>query len=116
MKYERELWEKNGFTIIVLSLVSASDGVLGPRCAHAWPSTQPPIDTGRNFSAQMSSGKKNSKNFWSIFSPFQQILSTFRVFTKKKSKSGQGCPQNLFSPQFLFLCALKPHEKFQNPR
>ena len=56
MKYERELWEKNGFAIIVLSLVSASDGVLGPRSAHAWPSTQPPIDTGRNFSAQMSSG------------------------------------------------------------
>ena len=31
MKYERELWGENGFAIIVLSLVSASDGVLGPR-------------------------------------------------------------------------------------
>ena len=82
MKYERELWEKNGFAIIVLSLVSASDGVLGPRSAHAWPSTQPPIDTGRNFSAHMSSGYKNSKNFWTIFSPFQRILSTFRFLQK----------------------------------
>jgi hypothetical protein len=35
MKYERELWEQNGFAIIVLSIVSASDGVLGPRFAHA---------------------------------------------------------------------------------
>ena len=73
---------KNGFAIIVLSLVSASDGVLGPRSAHAWPSTQPPIDTGRNFSAQILSGKQNSKNCWSIFSPFQQILSTFRFLQK----------------------------------
>jgi hypothetical protein len=35
MKYERELWEQNGFAIIILSLVSAIDGVLGPRSAHA---------------------------------------------------------------------------------
>ena len=56
MKYERELWGTDGYAIIVLSLVSASDGVLGPRSAHAWPSTQPPIDTARNFKAHMSSG------------------------------------------------------------
>jgi hypothetical protein len=72
MKYEWELWGKNGFAIIVLSLVSASDGVLGPRSAHAWPSTQPPIDTSRNFLARQVVKKilKISDKFSRYFSKF----------------------------------------------
>ena len=64
----------------------------------------------QKFSAHVSGrGVKEILIFW-----FQPILSTFRFLQKKLKNRGRG-PPNLFSPQFLFCCALKPHAKFQNP-
>jgi hypothetical protein len=109
MKYERELWEQNGFPIIVLSLVSASDGILSPRSAHAWPSTQSSIDTSRNLSAHVSSGLTNSKNFWSIFSPFQH----FSFITKKLKNQGRGVPQICFHLNSYFFLPWNPMQNFR---
>jgi hypothetical protein len=60
-------------------------GALALGSAHARPSAQAPIDTSGNFSAHMSGrGVKNLKSVLiNFFSPFQAILSTFRVFRKK---------------------------------
>ena len=50
-------------------------GVLAPGSAHAWPSTQPPIDTSGNFSAHMFA-KSASKTSLNPFRSHTQIFKT----------------------------------------
>jgi hypothetical protein len=67
-------------------------GILAPGSAHARPSAQPPINMSGNFPAHMSGvggGLNFQKFFQSIFSPNQEILSTFlflHFFLKRKEK------------------------------
>jgi hypothetical protein len=55
----------------------------------------------------------------SVFSPFQAILSTFRLSRKKSpnksTPGGQDGPTNFFYSKSYLFCNLKPHAKFQNP-
>ena len=53
-------------------------GVLAPGSEHAWPSTQPPIDTSGNFSAHRPGGGVIFwKFFWSSFLTNQRIAFFF---------------------------------------
>jgi hypothetical protein len=65
--------------------------------------------------------KQIGKFFQSIFLPFQAIISTFLFFRKKPPKKATpggtgGSPKFCFTPNPIFVCDLKPHAKFQNPR
>ena len=59
---------------------SISNLLLCPGSAHTRPSVQPPINTSRKVSVW---GQTNWEMFRSIFSPFQEILSSFLLFQKK---------------------------------
>ena len=79
-----------------------------PRSAHFWTTAQAPSTPAEKNSAHISAGGKKCI-FWSVFPPFQEILSTFHVFLK----SLKNCrpPKNV-SPQILFFLWVKPHAKF----
>ena len=90
-----EYW---GFKNIIRKFRLAPMGVL----SHAWPSDQPPINTNRKFLHTCLGGQQIWKIFWSSFSPFQAILSTYRfVFLMWKNR-----------PRW----ANGGHAKFENPK
>jgi hypothetical protein len=80
-------------------------GVLAPRPVDARPSAQPPIDTTGNDSLQVSVG--------GLLINFLAISCDSKHFSKKKKK--KIAHPNVYLPQILFCCDLKPHDKFQNP-
>ena len=57
----------------------------------------------------------NLKNSLINFLAISSDSKHFLLFQNKSTPPGQGGPPNLFSPQILFFCDLKPHAKFQNP-
>ena len=63
-------------------------GALAPRCAHATPSAQPPIDTSQKFSAQacVEGAKKLREKIPINFLAISDNFKHFSLFSKKNTK------------------------------